>query len=160
MSVVIKPLNLFEMHDKHSYFTKQSSFGIGECVQKIIDSKPFGDHPFYIFAHARTADNGFQKKILWQPRLSKPSCETNSMLFKVRPGSDEVRIIWMIPEQHLWAEYEKGKVCESSIIAESIQMFKKNRSALEKPEPDDLTDDEMMAVYKEQLQQNSKSTDL
>ncbi len=152
MSLILKKLNLFDIHDKHEYLTKKSSFGISEIVQNIINSRPFGDHAFYIFAHPRTADNGFQKNLIWQPRLSKPSCETNSMLFKVKPGLDEVKIIWMVPEAHLWPEYEKGKVCASSIIAESIEMFKKNRKALEQPEPDDLTDHQMMAVYKEMLE--------
>lgn len=158
MSIPIMPLNVLDIHDRHEYFTKKSSFGIGETVQKIIDSRPFGDHPFYIFAHSRSnPNNPFKKHILWQPRLSKPSCETNSMLFKVRPGSDEVRIIWMIPEEHLWPEYEKGKVCESGVIAESIQMFKKNRKALEDPETDDPSEAQMRAIYREQLQtQKSK----
>lgn len=153
MSIPLLKLNLFDIHDRHEYFTKKSSFSssIGKRVQKEIDSRPFGDHAFYIFAHARTEEDGFRKGIYWQNRLIKPSCETNSMLFKVKPGSDEVRIIWMIPEEHLWKEYEKGKVCESSVIAESIKMFKQNRKALEKREPDDLNDDQVRAVYREIL---------
>lgn len=154
MSIPLKPLDLFEIHDKHDYLTKQSSFGIGEIVQQIIDSEPFGDNEFYIFAHTRTAEDGFHKKILWQPRLSKPSCETNSMLFKVRPKSDEVKIIWLIPEEHLWPEYEKGKVCASPITTNSIETFKKNKALLEKPEPEDPSDEEMRAIYKEMLESN------
>lgn len=161
MSVPLKPLDIFDIHDKHEYFTKNGDFSIGQIVQQIIDSKPFGDNAFYLFAHSRTADDGYQKKILWQPRLSKPSCEPNSMLFKVRPGSDEVRIIWMIPEEHLWKEYEKGKVCESSVIEKSIHDFKKNRKALEASEPDDPNELQMKAIYKEimesQTQQSSTS---
>lgn len=153
MSLYVKNLNVLDIHDRHEYFTKQSSFGIGQIVQRIIDSRPFGEHAFYLFAHSRTGDDGFSKKILWQPRLTKPSCETNSMLFKVKPGSDEVRIIWMLPEEHLWDAYEKGNVCESQTIYESIAMFKSNRKVLEQKEPDDLSDEQIRAIYRSQVDQ-------
>ena len=76
----------------------------------------------------------------------------NRRVKPLRPGSDEVRIIWMIPEEHLWPEYEKGKVCESSVIAQSINDFKKNRVALEASEQDDPSEEEAMVIYREILE--------
>jgi len=142
-------LDLFETHDRYQHFTKQN-FSISECVQDIINQRPFGSHPFYIFAHPRTEDNDASKKrLIWQPRLTKPIPQTNSMLFKVHPGTDQVKIIWMIPDRHLWPQYTKGLVTESSIVTDSIRDFQYNRRKLEARDPDDLTDEQINNIYKE-----------
>lgn len=141
-------LNRLETHDRYEHFTKQN-FSIGECCQDLINKRPFGDHPFYIFAHARTDDDGVTKRLIWQPRLTKPLAQTNSMLFKAYPGSDNVKIIWMIPAPELWAQYEKGKVTENSVVTQSIEDYKHHRSKLEAKEPDDLTEEQIDAIYRQ-----------
>lgn len=148
-------INRLETHDRYLHFTKQN-FSISECVQDIINQRPFGPHPFYIFAHPRTDDDGVTKRLIWQPRLTKPVPQTNSMLFKVHPGKDIVKIIWMIPDQSLWTQYERGLVSESSIVAESIIDFRFNRKKLEAKDPEDLTDEQINAIYKE-LSQMAKA---
>jgi hypothetical protein len=71
------------------------------------------------------------------------------MLFKAYPGTDTVKIIWIIPPREMWSQYQKGKLTASKIVTESIEEFKNNRHKLEAPEPDDLSESEMDAIYKE-----------
>lgn len=137
-----------DAHDRYQQFTQQS-FDIGECCQDLIDKRPFGDHAFYIFAHARTCEDGVTKTLIWQPRLTKPKAQSNSMLFKAYPGTDVVKVIWMIPARELWGQYDKGLMTENKTVADSIHDFQFNRKKLEEKEPDDMTDKEIDAVYRE-----------
>lgn len=141
-------INRLDAHDRYQYFTKQS-FDIAECCQDLINQKPFGDHPFYIFAHARTDEDGVTKRLIWQPRLTKPKAQSNSMLFKAYPGTDVIKVIWMIPARELWDQYTKGKMTENKTVSESIQMFKADKKKLEEKEDDDMTDEQVDAIYKE-----------
>lgn len=158
-------INPLDAHDRYEHFTRQS-FGIAECCQDLIDQKPFGDHPFYIFAHTRTIgmDEKFnlflsgkyktmeevpEKTLIWQPRLTKPSAQPNSMLFKAYPGTDVIKVIWLIPATELWDQYAKGKMTQNKTISESIEMFKSNRKKLEEKEGDDMSDEQIDSVYKE-----------
>lgn len=141
-------INPLDAHDRLEHFRKQS-FNISECCQNLIDQRPFGDHPFYIFAHPRTDDDGVTKRLIWQPRLTKPLAQTNSMLFKAYPGTDTIKIIWMIPERSMWHMYQKGKMTQNQLVAESIWDFENDRRKLEISEPDDLTESEMHQVYRE-----------
>ena len=135
-----------ETHDRYEHFTKQN-FSIEACCQNLIDQRPFGDVPFYIFAHARTDDDGVTKRLIWQPRLTKPKAQTNSMLFKAYPGTDIIKIIWMLPVREMWGQYGKGLVCENESVEESIRNFLYHREELEAKEEDDLSDVEIDAVY-------------
>jgi hypothetical protein len=135
-----------ETHDRLQHFTKQS-FNIAECCQNIINQRPFGNIPFYIFAHARTDDDGVNKRLIWQPRLSKPKAQTNSMLFKAYPGTDIIRVLWMIPDRSMWSQFQKGLMMENKTICESIHSFLHDRVKLEAPDPEDLTDEQMASVY-------------
>lgn len=141
-------VNRLDAHDRLLHFRK-STFDIGECCQNIIDQRPFGERPFYIFAHARTDDDGVNKRLIWQPRLTKPKAQTNSMLFKAYPGTDNIKVIWMIPERSMWNEFKLGKMFESQIIAESVDKFENDRASLEAREADDLSDKEIDAIYRE-----------
>lgn len=141
-------LNILETHDRFKHFTKQS-FDISECCQDMINKRPFGNHTFYIFAHARTDEDGTSKRLIWQPRLTKPLSQTNSMLFKAYPGTDTIKIIWMIPAREMWDQYKEGNVTESKIILESIDNFINHREKLDAKENDDLTDGQIDAIYRE-----------
>jgi hypothetical protein len=141
-------VNILDAHDRYKYFTKQQ-FDIAECCQNLINQRPFGNHPFYIFAHARTDDDGVTKRLIWQPRLTKPKAQTNSMLFKAYPGSDVIKVIWMIPARELWEQFEKGKMTENKTVWESIYNFQHHRDKLEAQEEDDLSDEKIDAIYKE-----------
>lgn len=139
-------VNHLDAHDRYEHFTKQS-FDIGECCQDLIDKRPFGDIPFYIFAHTRTEDDGVTKRLIWQPRLTKPTAATNSMLFKAYPGKDLIKVIWMIPAREMWDMYTKGKLTENQTVCDSIDNFVYHRERLESKEDDDLSDMEIDAIY-------------
>ncbi len=141
-------INRLDAHDRLQHFTKQS-FDIAECCQDLIRQRPYGEHPFYIFAHTRTDDDGVTKRLIWQPRLTKPLAQTNSMLFKAYPGTDMIKVIWMIPAPELWAQFGKGLVTENKTVYESIDAFKNNKVKLEEREDDDLTDAEIDGIYRD-----------
>jgi hypothetical protein len=69
------------------------------------------------------------------------------MLFKAYPGTDDIKVIWMIPAQEMWAQYEKGFMLQSSIVVESIHKFKNDFEALQAPEKDDLPDERVNEIY-------------
>lgn len=154
-----------DAHDRFSHFINQG-FDISECCQSLIDQRPYGDHPFYIFAHARTLgmDEKFklfssgryktfeevpEKTLIWQPRLTKPKAQSNSMLFKAYPGSDNVKVLWIIPPRELWAQFQYGKMMGNETIVNSINDYLNNKQKLEAPEPDDLSDQAIDLIYKE-----------
>jgi hypothetical protein len=143
-------LNRFETHDRLLQFTKQKDH-ISQGCQDCIKNRPeeFGDHPFYIFAHVRTHDNGHTKRLIWEPRLTKPKAQTNSMLFKAFPPSDKINIIWMIPDRSLWNAYGRDLMFEDDITAKSIKAFQFDRASLEFKEEDDLSEEKIEHIYRE-----------
>jgi hypothetical protein len=147
-------LNVLDAHDRLKHLKKQD-FSIGECCQDLINQRPFGEYPFYIFAHARTDDDGVSKRLIWQPRLTKPEAQSNSMLFKAYPGSEEIKVIWILPAEELWAQYEKGLVTENETVVESIYNFRYHKKKMEAREPDDLEDYRVKDIYSE-IARNSK----
>jgi len=158
-------IDRLETHDRYKEFLNQNT-SISECCQDLINKAPFGIRPFYIFAHARTIgmderfklwssgqfgdfENVPEKTIIWQPRLTRPEPQINSMLFKAHPGTDIINIIWMIPQKELWNQYKKGNMTESCIVFNSIWNFLNNKGALEKPDDDDPSDEEATAIYRD-----------
>lgn len=141
-------INKNDAHDRYQHFVK-SNFDIGECCQNLIDQRPFGDHSFYIFAHTRTEEDGVTKRLIWQPRLTKPKAQSNSMLFKANPNTDVLKVIWMIPAVELWAQYDKNLLTANKLVSQSIHDFRFNKNKLEEKEEDDMTDEQIDAVYKE-----------
>lgn len=142
-------INRLETHDRLLQFNKQADY-ISQGCQDCIKNRPeeFGGHPFYIYAHARTADDGVTKRLIWQPRLCKPqTVETNSMLFKYYPSTDTVKVIWIIPDERMWKQYNKDNITASKIVIESIHNYKYNRKMLSAAEDDDLSDEKVDAIY-------------
>jgi hypothetical protein len=152
-------LDRLETHDRFQYFTKQQ-FDIGECCNEVIKNRPaeFGNRPFYIFAHTRTDDDGVKQRLIWQPRLTRPKPETNSMLFKAYPPGDTIKVIWLIPKRELWSNYKKGMICENKTISDSIYDFQHNKKKLEHPDPEDLDDNAASAIYREIARNAKKSS--
>lgn len=179
-------VNILDAHDRLKHYKKQKT-GIEKTVQKMIDSRPFGDYPFYIYAHTRTLgldeklavfnDSELnytigktmrgsllletpkrryptladvpEKRLIWQPRLTKPKASSNSMLFKGYPGSDNIRIIWIIPARELWEQFMKDKLTENETICLSIDLYINHRERLEAKEDDDFSDEKIDAIYRE-----------
>lgn len=149
-------IDTLETHDRLKHFTKQN-FDISECCQNLINQRPFGANPFYIFAHTRTDDDGYTKRLIWQPRLTRPKPATNSMLFKAYPGTDIVKVIWMIPAREMWDQYTMGKMLENKTVCDSIHDFQYDRQKLEMKEEDDLPDEKVDQIYRDiSLEANSK----
>jgi len=160
-----------DAHDRFLHVRNQD-FDMGQTCQNIINQRPFGDRPFYIFAHKREIaldertslffTGGYttmaevpSHRMIWQPRLLKPSAQENSMLFKAYPGTDNIRVIWMIPQRELWAQYEKGKMTENKTVWESIDAFKHRKNELEAREEDDPTDQEALEIYRQILHEKN-----
>ena len=141
-------INILDAHDRLQHFHKQADL-ISKGCQDCIANRPeeFGIRPFYIFAHARTEDDqpGI-KRLIWQPRLSKPKAQSNSMLFKCYPP-DKIKIIWMLPAKEMWEQYVKGNLTEHQNVCESIHLFKTDKNRLEVKEDDDLDDETINQIY-------------
>lgn len=172
-------LDRLETHDRLLEFNKQSDYiskGCQDCIR--MRPKEYGNHPFYIFAHKRelgldervalfnedlrtsildprytrqyTSLTGVPNaRLLWEPRLTKPRAQSNSMLFRAYPPGDNIKVIWMIPATELWDQYEKNKMTEHSIVVESIEHFRDARQKLESKEDDDLPDDLIRSIMLE-----------
>lgn len=147
-------INKLETHDRLEHLIQDQSAnvfqGAEDCLKKNRDSLALQEKsPYiYIFAHPRTTDDGLNKRMLWQPRLSIPKAQTNSYLFRALSHSDTIEIIWMIPPREMWKQYEKGKVTENNEVAWSIEMFQHKRSELEKPHKDDMTEEQGRLILK------------
>ena len=146
-------VDLYDTHDRLIHFKNNQSenilTGCEECLKKNQDSISLQDKsPYiYIFAHARTSDEGSGKRMLWQPRLSKPTPQTNSFLFRVRSKTDEIEICWMIPPRELWPQYKKGNITESDIVSWSIDQFTNNRKKLAASYEDDLSPEQIKNIW-------------
>lgn len=142
-----------ETHDRLVHFLKDQTInitqGIEDCLKRNRLSLAIQKYsPYvYIFAHARTADNGVDKRMLWQPRLAKPKAQTNSCLFRVKSHTDILEICWIIPPRELWGQYKKGNITEHEWVHWSIDKFIHDRSYLEMKYPDDLDDDKIKWIY-------------
>lgn len=146
-------ISVNETHDRLEHFLEDQSGsifqGADDCLNKNALSlalQEYADY-IYIFAHPRTDDDGVSKRMLWQPRLTKPAAQTNSYLFRATSKTDIVEICWLLPPREMWPQYDKGKVCESNWTAWSIDQFKHNRKELEAPLPGDLSDKQIMWIY-------------
>jgi hypothetical protein len=71
------------------------------------------------------------------------------MLFKAYPGTDLVKVIWMIPAPELWDQYTKGKLMQNRTVCESIEAYKSDKKKLEEKEADDMSDSQIDAIYRE-----------
>lgn len=166
-----------ETHDRWQHLIKQD-FDIGKQCQNIIDQRPFGSYAFYIFVHKRIigederialfnedfwasiADPFYKRKyqnlaelpthrLIWQPRLTKPQAQPNSMLFKAYPGTDNIKVLWILPDESMWDAYDKGKLTENKTVVESIHLYKNDRKKLEAADPDDFDDKTIDQIYRE-----------
>lgn len=153
-------INRLETHDRFLDFKNQwnvISQGCMECIENVPDAIL---SPFYVFAHPRTIDNqervslvtdhGFnvnstpKQRLIWQPRITKPKAQTNSYLFLAQKRTDLIKIIWLLPPEELWENYEKGKLTENEDIWTSIQNYRFHRKKLEAPDPDGPTENDVL----------------
>jgi len=140
-------VNPLEAHDRLLHFKKEQALnlfdGVDECLKKNKDCVSMQEHfPYvYIFAHPRMAEDGGTVRMIWQPRLTKPTAQTNSYLFRVVSNTDLVEIVWLLPPREMWGQYELGKVTESKDVVTSIMNFLHAREALEMPHSEDWSEE-------------------
>lgn len=156
-------INLLETHDRLEHLVKDQSDNVFHGAETCLRSNPLSlaiqeKCPYvYIFAHTRTAEDGVTKRLLWQPRISKPKAQTNSYLFRAQSHTDLIEVIWIIPERHLWPMYGCGKVTENELVTYSIDLFENNREELEKPHPEDLPEAKGKIIFQNILNEHKQS---
>lgn len=148
-------LNRLETHDRLEHLKENQSLNVGQgaedCLKKnklsmaIQEKSPY----VYLFGHPRTADDGVTKKMIWQPRLTKPKAQTNSYLFRAKSNTDLMEICWLLPPEEMWKQYQKGNVTEHELVNWSIEMYRNHKYKLEMREFDDLSDEEARKIYKQ-----------
>jgi len=146
-------INRLETHDRLLHFKKDQALNINQgaedCLKKnrlslgLQQRSPY----VYLFAHPRTADDGFTKRMVWQPRLTKPKAQTNSYLFRAESGTDRMEICWLLPPRETWGQYSRGMITENEMVLWSIDQFVNHRARLELPFADDFTDDIVRNIY-------------
>lgn len=143
-----------ETHDRLQHLQQDQAInlaqGCEDCLKKNRLSIQLQNYsPYiYIWAHPRTSDDGITKRMLWQPRLSKPIPQTNSYLFRAKSHSDIIEICWMIPPKEMWTQYRKGNITENETVLWSINQFQNNYKELAENHPDDLSEDRQQWIYK------------
>ena len=161
--IALKKLNKLETHDRKICFQKHQT-DVGEFLQNIIDNKPFGNRSCYLhIIHKRSLGEDERVSLvrqgeyenvedtpvafMWmQARLSKPEATPNTTLIKIKPGEEEIRIIWSLPEEHLWNLFQTG-MFRDDLTSRSINMYKMNKRGLEALEEDDpKTKDEFIGL--------------
>lgn len=147
-------LNRLETHDRLLHLHKDQAInlnqGADDCLKKNRLSLGLQQYsPYiYLFAHPRTADDGVTKKMYWQPRLTKPSAQTNSYLFRAISNTDKIEICWLLPPKEQWQQYKKGNVTEHEFVRWSISEFIGNKRNLEMPFEDDLSEETVKQIYR------------
>ncbi len=148
-------LNRLETHDRLLHFKKDQEAnvfqGAEDCLKKNPLSLALQDkcHYVYMFAHPRTDEDGITKRMIWQPRLTKPLPQTNSYLFRAISKTDVIEVCWLLPPRELWNQYRQGNITEDNEVLWSINEFETNRKNMGKPAHDDLTDAKIKTIYKQ-----------
>lgn len=155
-------INRLETHDRLIHLKKDQSNSIQQGCDDCLKKNPLSlayqaRSPYiYIYAHARTSEDGVTKRMLWQPRLSKPKAELNSYLFRAQSNTDVMEICWILPDETVVDQFKEGNVVEDELIQWSITMFKTNREALEKPFPDDLSEERATQIIREVINEHQQ----
>lgn len=137
-------VNRLEAHDRLEFLIKDQSEavqkGADDCLLRNPDSLWYQEKsPYiYIFGHSRTADDGVNKRLIWQPRLTRPTPEPNSYLFRVLSKTDQMETCWVLPPQEFWGQYKKGNIIQSNDVSWSIDQYLNHFADLAKPFDDDL----------------------
>src|SRR6185369_4284936 len=140
-------INRLEAHDRLQHLKKDQSLNIFQGAEDCLKRNPLSlayqeKSPYvYIFAHPRTADEGVNKVMYWQPRLTKPEPQTNSYLFRAISKTDNLEICWLIPPQEMWKQYSKGNVTQHAVVNWSIDQYINNRINLGMKDPEDLNEE-------------------
>jgi hypothetical protein len=146
-------IDRLETHDRLQHLQKDQGLNLAQGAEDCLKNNRLSIglqqySPYvYIFAHPRTADDGITKRMLWQPRLTKPKAQTNSYLFRAISNTDQLEICWMIPPREMWPQMRAGQLTANPIADWSIALFNLQRHLLEAPFDDDLPDHKIKEIY-------------
>lgn len=156
-------INRLETHDRLLHFKKDQSLnifqGAEDCLKintlslAIQEKSPY----VYLYAHPRTADDGVTKRMLWQPRLSKPTPEPNSYLFRAKSKTDLIEFCWIIPPKEMWDQYKEGNVTHNPDVLWSINQYRYNILKFLMPHPDDLSEEKGKLILKGIIDEHRES---
>lgn len=155
-------LNRLETHDRLLHLKKEQEANVIQGAEDCLKRNPLSlalqdkSHYIYMYAHPRTSDDGVTKRMIWQPRLTKPLPQTNSYLFRAVSKTDEIEVCWLLPPRELWNQYRQGNITEDNTVLWSINEFETNRKHMSKAAHDDLTDTKIKIIYK-QIVQNKET---
>jgi hypothetical protein len=137
--------------DNVQFFKENSERGYCESVQKIIESKPFGNHKFYIFQFVKRVNDEMGIKMMYhQPRLTKPEPLPGTTLLHCDPNDPgAVKILWTLPNQENFGLYKHGKMFSDPFVYECVQQYLKNPAEMMKAEPGDLSDEKIREIYRD-----------
>ena len=158
-------LNRLETHDRLLHFKKDQEANVFQGAEDCLKRNPLSlalqdkCHYIYMFAHPRTDEDGITKRMIWQPRLTKPFPQTNSYLFRAISKTDVIEVCWLLPPRELWNQYRQGNITEDNEVLWSINEFETNRKQMGKAAHDDLTDAKIKTIYK-QIVQNKENAKL
>jgi hypothetical protein len=140
-----------ELFDSTQNWKDNSEKNYSECIQNLIMSAPFGAHKFYIFSFIKRVDDASGiKKMIHQPRLTKPEPIPGGTLMRVDPRDPyTATLLWTLPNDQNFNLYKKGKMYADPFVHECIERFKKNPKEMMRPEVDDLTDEQIREIYKD-----------
>lgn len=157
-------INRLEAHDRLEHLIEDQSAnifqGAEDCLKKNPLSLALQDKcPYiYMFAHPRTHDDGINKKLFWQPRLSIPEPQINSYLFRVNSNTDLIEVCWILPPKEMWDQYKKGNVTESNWALWSINQYVNDKKLLSKPHPEDWPEEKTKLILNKIIKDSAKSS--
>lgn len=136
--------------DNVAFFKENSEKGYSEMVQKIIDSKPFGNVKFYIFQFVKRVDDASGVKVMHhQPRLTKPEPLPGTTLLRCDPENPgQVTILWTLPNRENFNMYKQGRMFSDPFVYECVKKFLENPQSLIEDEPDDLPEEKIRDIYR------------
>lgn len=159
-------INRLETHDRYQHLIQDQGLnifqGAEDCLKRnelslaIQEKCPY----VYMYAHPRTADDGVTKRMIWQPRISKPKPQTNSYLFRAQSKTDIIEVCWLLPPREMWKQYRKGNIAESEVVLWSIGMFENNREGLELPHEDDISEENAKTIFRQILIEHEQKSKL
>lgn len=155
-------IHRLETHDRLLHFKKEQAINIAQGAEECLKKNPLSlalqeNSPYvYLFAHPRTHDDGINKVMYWQPRLTKPEAQTNSYLFRANSKTSSMEVCWLLPPREMWDQYTKGKVTEHELVVWSINQFILNKKKLEEPDPADLPEHLSKEILKKVIQEKQE----
>jgi hypothetical protein len=159
-------IDRLETHDRLLHLKKDQSQNIFQGAEDCLKKNPLSlaiqeKCPYvYIFAHPRTDDDGVTKRMLWQPRISRPEPQSNSYLFRATSKTDIIEVCWLIPAKEMWSQYKQGNITESDLVTWSLNQYRFNRKSLSQPHKDDLKEELGSAIFRRILQEHEQNIKL